>query len=246
MSTDWNRLGATAYGDLMTIHFFPIFLEVANSEVFTLLFLPRPTNVFLIHNYLSFQQMIDLTDIPVSSILSPPLPPTNFYFLAIMRIHDVKYGPFHEHSSQLHSIAAGVPNWGKVNSGLFKMFEVRSCSVRALRSGSDVLTLRMFLFPNQAEVLGKRVVVQHIPLGGLLEWENSDNPAPSTASSVSQGSTPQSANQIYPSTAPPRAPSRPAPARAMLPPMIPPTGLNSGATQAPWLNPHAGAKRPTT
>ncbi len=167
--------------------------------------------------------MIDQTDIPVSSILSPPLPPTNFYFLAIMRIHDVKFGPFHEHSSQLHSIAAGVPNWGKVNSGLFKMFEVRSRSVHALRSGSDVLTLRTFLFPNQAEVLGKRVVCSNIPLGGLLEWENIDNPAPSTASSVSQGSTPQSANQIYPSTAPPRAPSRPAPARAVLPPMMPPT-----------------------
>ncbi|PPR04817.1 hypothetical protein CVT24_007077 [Panaeolus cyanescens] len=66
--------------------------------------------------------------------------------MAIMRIHDVKSGPFHEHSSQLYSIAAGVPNWSKVNSGLFKMYE--------------------------AEVLGKRVVVQHIPLGGLLEWKN--------------------------------------------------------------------------
>ena len=26
----------------------------------------------------------------------------------------------------------------------------------------------------QAEVLGKRVVVQHIPLGGLLEWERKE------------------------------------------------------------------------
>lgn len=111
-------------------------------------------------------------------------------------------------------------------------------------SGFDVLTLRMFLFSNQAEVLGKRVVVQHIPLGGLLEWESNDNPAPSTASSVSQRSTPQSANQIYPSTAAPRASSRPAPARAMLPPMVPPAGLNSGATRVPWLNPHEGAKKP--
>lgn len=30
-------------------------------------------------------------------------------------------------------------------------------------------------FPSQAEVLGKRVVVQHIPLGGLLEWKNPDH-----------------------------------------------------------------------
>ncbi|KAH9948579.1 Phosphotyrosyl phosphatase activator [Amylocystis lapponica] len=74
----------------------------------------------------------------------PPLPATNLYFMSIMRIHQVKHGPFHEHSSQLYSIATGVASWTKVNSGLFKMYE--------------------------AEVLGKRVVVQHIPLGGLLDW----------------------------------------------------------------------------
>ncbi|KAF5359497.1 hypothetical protein D9756_002901 [Leucocoprinus leucothites] len=91
-------------------------------------------------------QLRDQNDIPPSAVLHPPLPPTNLYFLAIMRIHDVKRGPFFEHSSQLYSIATGVPNWTKVNSGLFKMY--------------------------RAEVLGKRVVVQHIPLGGLLEWES--------------------------------------------------------------------------
>jgi len=90
-------------------------------------------------------QLEDQTEISVSAVVHPPLPPTNLYFMAIMRILDVKSGPFHEHSSQLHSIAVGVPNWGKVNTGLLKMY--------------------------QAEVLGKRVVVQHIPLGGLLEWE---------------------------------------------------------------------------
>ncbi|KAI0926334.1 hypothetical protein AcV5_008826 [Taiwanofungus camphoratus] len=92
-------------------------------------------------------QLRDQTEIPVSVVLHPPLPPTNLYFMSIMRIHEVKHGPFHEHSSQLYSIAAGVASWVKVNSGLFKMYE--------------------------AEVLGKRVVVQHIPLGGLLDW----NPA---------------------------------------------------------------------
>ncbi|KAJ4466241.1 hypothetical protein J3R30DRAFT_3311198 [Lentinula aciculospora] len=89
-------------------------------------------------------QLQGQSKIPVTAVLHPPLPPTNLYFMSIMRIHEVKHGPFHEHSSQLHSIAIGVPNWGKVNSGLFKMYE--------------------------AEVLGKRVVVQHIPLGGLLPW----------------------------------------------------------------------------
>ncbi|KAJ7771078.1 serine/threonine-protein phosphatase 2A activator 1 [Mycena maculata] len=101
-------------------------------------------------------QLRDQTQIPVSAVLHPPLPDNNLYFMSIMRIHQVKHGPFHEHSSQLHSIATGVPNWGKVNSGLFKMYE--------------------------AEVLGKRVVVQHIPLGGLLQWDDApgDVGAPSS------------------------------------------------------------------
>lgn len=68
----------------------------------------------------------DQKGIPVNAVLRPNLPPTNLYFLSISRIHEVKTGPFHEHSSQLHSIAVGVPNWGKVHSGLLKMYEVRS------------------------------------------------------------------------------------------------------------------------
>lgn len=72
----------------------------------------------------SFIHLVDQTQIPVSAVLHPPLPDNNLYFMSIMRIHQVKHGPFHEHSSQLHSIATGVPNWGKVNSGLFKMYEV--------------------------------------------------------------------------------------------------------------------------
>jgi len=92
-------------------------------------------------------QLRDQTRIAVSAAIHLPLSPTNLYFMAISRINEVKQGPFHEHSSQLHSIAVGVASWNKVNSGLFKMYE--------------------------AEVLGKRVVVQHIPLGGLLEWVDS-------------------------------------------------------------------------
>ncbi|EPQ53928.1 Phosphotyrosyl phosphatase activator [Gloeophyllum trabeum ATCC 11539] len=103
-------------------------------------------------------QLRDQSEIPVSAILRRPLPPTNLYFMQITRIHQVKHGPFHEHSSQLHAIAVGVPNWGKVNSGLFKMYE--------------------------AEVLGKRVVVQHIPLGGLLEWDITNGTACSVCTDV--------------------------------------------------------------
>ena len=87
--------------------------------------------------------------------------------MAVMRILDVKSGPFHEHSSQLHSIAAGVPNWGKVNSGLFKMYQASTL----LTTVCCNITQHSML---QAEVLGKRVVVQHIPLGGLLEWERKE------------------------------------------------------------------------
>ncbi|KAF9818759.1 hypothetical protein IEO21_02539 [Rhodonia placenta] len=138
-------------------------------------------------------QLRDQTEIPVSAILHPPLPLTNLYFMSIMRIHEVKHGPFHEHSSQLHSIAVGVASWAKVNSGLFKMYE--------------------------AEVLGKRVVVQHVPLGGLLEWNvrpdvHHENllrkpTAPSTSShvppgplSASRGMTPTIADEtLHPSDA---------------------------------------------
>jgi len=71
--------------------------------------------------------------------------PPNYFTLSIRRILEVKTGPFHEHSSQLYSIASGVPKWEKVFTGLGKMYD--------------------------AEVLGKRVVVQHLPLGGLLPWD---------------------------------------------------------------------------
>ncbi|KAN0133332.1 Serine/threonine-protein phosphatase 2A activator 1 [Lactarius tabidus] len=97
-------------------------------------------------------QLRDQSVVPVPAILHPPLPLTNLYFLSIMRIHEVKHGPFHEHSSQLYSIATGVATWRKVNSGLFKMYE--------------------------AEVLGKRVVVQHLPLGGIIEWNDISAPPP--------------------------------------------------------------------
>ena len=61
----------------------------------------------------------------MNAVLQPSLPPTNLYFMSIMRIREVKSGPFHEHSSQLYAIATGVQHWSKVHSGLFKMYEVR-------------------------------------------------------------------------------------------------------------------------
>jgi serine/threonine-protein phosphatase 2A activator len=80
-----------------------------------------------------------------SSILRPPLFPTNLYYQQVTRIYQLKIGPFFEHSAQLQAIATGVATWDKVNAGMLKMYE--------------------------AEVLNKRVVVQHLPLGGLLAWD---------------------------------------------------------------------------
>ncbi|KAG8905279.1 Serine/threonine-protein phosphatase 2A activator 1 [Tulasnella sp. 417] len=55
--------------------------------------------------------------------LNTPLDETTLYYQAVNRIHKLKTGPFNEHSSQLHSIATGVPTWWKVNNGLFRMYE---------------------------------------------------------------------------------------------------------------------------
>ena len=41
----------------------------------------------------------------------------------------------------------------------------------------------------QAEVLGKRVVVQHIPLGGLLEWKRKEVVRPGTGHRMTESWT---------------------------------------------------------
>jgi hypothetical protein len=115
--------GAMAYGDSMTIASLGTSSEVHNFEV----------RIALLREPHGFQSVLTNTKNPVdqnvtkpADVLRSPLPPTNLYFLQISRIHALKTGPFHEHSSQLHSIAVGVPFWAKVNTGLIKMYEVRS------------------------------------------------------------------------------------------------------------------------
>lgn len=71
----------------------------------------------------------------------------NLYLTSLLRIQVLKRGPFHEHSPLLHDIATTVPNWVKVYGGMVKMY----C----------------------AECLGKKVVVQHFPFGGVgYVWED--------------------------------------------------------------------------
>lgn len=73
----------------------------------------------------------DQTTLPVNTVLGVTLAKgahpidcfDNLYFMAIARIHQVKYGPFFEHSSQLYSIATHVQSWAKVNKGLFEMYQ---------------------------------------------------------------------------------------------------------------------------
>ncbi|SPO30368.1 related to RRD1 - Resistant to Rapamycin Deletion (protein phosphatase 2A regulator activity) [Ustilago trichophora] len=84
----------------------------------------------------------------------------NLYLTSLLRIQVLKRGPFHEHSPLLHDIATTVPNWVKVYTGMVKMY----C----------------------AECLGKKVVVQHFPFGGVgYDW--SDEPVVASTTATSNG-----------------------------------------------------------
>lgn len=86
------------------------------------------------------------------------------YLNAIAFISEVKVGaPFAEHSPILNDIGE-LPNWGKVNEGLARMYK--------------------------AEVLGKLPVVQHFTFGSVLQatWQPSRTPTPSDATAHLYGS----------------------------------------------------------
>ena len=71
------------------------------------------------------------------------------FHAAVQFIHQVKKGPFFEHSNQLWNISA-VESWGKINKGLLKMY-------------AD-------------EVLDKFPIVQHLLFGQqILCWESGDS-----------------------------------------------------------------------
>lgn len=68
----------------------------------------------------------------------------DYMFLECIKyINEVKSGPFAEHSNLLYSITS-VPHWGKVNSGLIKMYK--------------------------AEMLHKFPVIQHFRFGSILTF----------------------------------------------------------------------------
>lgn len=66
------------------------------------------------------------------------------YLAAVRFIHQVKKGPFHEHSPYLNDISQ-LGSWRSVAAGLLRMYE--------------------------GEVLGKLPVVQHLEFGSLFAWD---------------------------------------------------------------------------
>ncbi|GAA6017406.1 hypothetical protein JCM11491_006646 [Sporobolomyces phaffii] len=108
------------------------------------------------HQHLSYlfgaSQLIDHPTLRPAHILQPRIlaPFASSYLLpsSILHIHALKSGPFSEHSPLLHQIASTVPNWTKVQSGLWKMY--------------------------REEVLAKVPVVQHLRFGNLIRWTTRD------------------------------------------------------------------------
>ncbi|ORX85285.1 Phosphotyrosyl phosphatase activator [Basidiobolus meristosporus CBS 931.73] len=92
-------------------------------------------------------QLLDHKHIKPRSVLNQEIVNTYaseyLYLRCIQFIHEVKKGPFPEHSPILYDIS-GVPYWGKVNSGMFKMYI--------------------------GDVLNKFPIVQHLLFGSLLPF----------------------------------------------------------------------------
>ncbi|BGP56647.1 Serine/threonine-protein phosphatase 2A activator 1 [Rhodotorula sphaerocarpa] len=98
-------------------------------------------------------QLVGHATLRPGSILSPAdLAPHADHYLflsSILHIHELKRGPFHEHSPLLHQIASTVPSWNKVTKGLWDMYKV--------------------------EVLSKVPVVQHCRFGDVgMRWTDRD------------------------------------------------------------------------
>ncbi|KAI9316221.1 hypothetical protein BX666DRAFT_2019389 [Dichotomocladium elegans] len=105
------------------------------------------------HQFLPYvwgsSQLIDHPVLKPKSITRPEMVEAMageyMYFRCIQYIHQVKRGPFHEHSPMLSDISS-VLSWNKINSGMIKMYV--------------------------AEVLKKVPVVQHFLFGFLFPFEH--------------------------------------------------------------------------
>jgi serine/threonine-protein phosphatase 2A activator len=134
---------------------------------------------------------------------------SNMYFSAIQFIHDVKKGPFWEHSPVLYDISGIKDGWGKINKGMLKMYA--------------------------AEVLGKFPVVQHFPFGSLFQWK-ADPEAQNLAVSIHAQQQPVA---LQSKDVPPVVSSGTTPAWTQAPmAAIPQTQASTGmpSTRAPWAS----------
>ena len=143
---------------------------------------------------------------------------TNMYFSAIQFIHDVKKGPFWEHSPTLFNISGITAGWGKINKGMLKMYA--------------------------AEVLGKFPVVQHFPFGSLFRWEKDPSAIAARSSVHSQQQPPQSKDvpPMVTNTPGTTAPWANSSGGAAMSQMQASTGMPS--TRAPWASSSGGSGRP--
>ncbi|CAD6887238.1 unnamed protein product [Tilletia controversa] len=177
---------------------------------------------------LSVQEALKPRDI-LPPISRPPRLP-NLYSRSIARILTLKHGgPFAEHSPMLTDIASSVPSWSKVLRGLLRMYE--------------------------AEVLGKRVVVQLWDFGGVgWVWEGEIRESSSSKQEGAQadvGVSKKAESPMAPTAAPWASTTTPTPQPGRQIPTA--TGMPGfSSTAAPWasgasssaLGPRLGTTRP--
>ena len=140
----------------------------------------------------------------------------NMYFGAIGFIHDVKKGPFWEHSPMLYDISGIRTGWGKINKGMIKMYN--------------------------AEVLSKFPVVQHFRFGSLFSFDQDPDATQPTLSvhaanqPVRDGFGSSSAEKVAaPRNAPPPQKSTQASWASQATTSMPGTASEAG-TAVPWTS----------
>ncbi|CAD6567820.1 MAG: Serine/threonine-protein phosphatase 2A activator 1 [Alectoria sarmentosa] len=136
----------------------------------------------------------------------------NMYFGAIGFIHDVKKGPFWEHSPMLYDISGIRTGWGKINKGMIKMYN--------------------------AEVLSKFPVVQHFPFGSLFSFDQDPNakPPPTSIHAANQPVRDGFGSSTAEKIAAPRASPQSGTPAPWASPATSVPGVVEAGTAAPWAS----------